>query len=172
MKTLTHKQVDYVLTNQEYEKILEVMTRKPRPFNIIFRGNIWKTSQIEVNDLKQHYLGSMLQNFWPAEELEGFKREIENIGSFSKLLVKLGAWRVSEKYPEGAVCNPKLYDELHRKHSALMSFRSKQEKLKGGKQPKIEKKSEIIKTIDTAIMPGKVNQDKIEDKINVEDIPF
>ncbi len=165
MKTLKYQRTEYSLTDEEHKRIIEVMTSPSRPFHINFRGNILKTSQVEVFVENRSKLNDILQNFWSVKELEKFKEEIELAGSFKQLLIKRIAWRISDRYPEGAVVDPKLYEELHKKHSALTSFRSKQEReKKGGKE---------IKTIAVPKEIGEIN-DKWEqkDRVDVKDIPF
>jgi len=163
MKTLKYQRTEYNLTDEEHKRITEVMLSSPRPFHIDFRGNILKTSQVEVFVEKRNKLSGILQDFWSAKELEAFQKEIELAGSFKKLLIKRVAWRISDKYPEGAVVDPKLYEELHKKHNALMGFRSKREReKKGNKVGIIAFPKKIVKSIDEL---GK-------DRVDVKDIPF
>ena len=164
MKTLKYQRTEYSLTDEEHKRIIEVMTSPPRPFHINFRGNILKTSQVEVFVENRSKLNDILQNFWSVKELDAFKEEIELAGFFKKLLIKKVAWRISDRYPEGAVVDPKLYEELHKKYSALISFISKQQK---------ENRSEEIKTIAVPKEIGEID-DKWEqkDRVDVKDIPF
>ena len=173
MKLLKYQQTEYNLTDQEYDKILEVMLSKPRPFNIEFRGNILKTSQVEVFNNQQSYLTNLLEDFWSVKELLSFQDEIEKAGSFKKLLIKEDAWVVNDKYPEGAVRDHRLYEKLHSKRSALMTYRNKQEREAAKDIKEFKTPENLIKSIDEEIEPkSKVKSDEVKDKVNIEDIPF
>jgi len=61
--------------------------------------------------------------------IRDFEKELGEL-TIKEYLIKKDAWVVNSKYPEGAVRDPNLYNELTKKHSSLQELRFLRERAK------------------------------------------
>lgn len=101
-----------------------------------------------VDDIEEYDL-----SYPPHKEIiRQFESELGS-QNFTQFLIDKGAWVMNERYPNGAVRNPKLYRRLYKQKSALGILRMMREKAREYEEKAIEKmvlesESEPIDRID------------------------
>lgn len=90
-----------------------------------------------IDDVKYYDL----KNPDHKRNIREFEKELGN-KKIKNYMIEKGAWVVTEKYPDGAVRNPKLYMELIRKNVSLHELRFLRERAKKHELEHLEKLSE------------------------------
>ena len=113
----------FYLTDKEFENLKAVLLSRGRPVHLEFRGQLLKSSQMEVLD-EENVFEQKQEYSWSDEELTKWEDEIfSRFDKFEDYMIVEGAWAVDDKYPIGVIKNPEKYHMLEKKWNALQLLR-------------------------------------------------